>query len=52
MRSVVGSDPGTSGSDMAVAVGLFTASGLVASGIAVKQALEITANLIDAAKKG
>jgi hypothetical protein len=44
--------PGTSGTDMAVAVGLFTASGLVASGIALKQALEITANLIDSAKKG
>ena len=43
---------GTSGVDQAVAIGLFTASGLVASGIAVKNALEIAANLIDAAKKG
>jgi len=44
--------PGTSGVDQAVAIGLFTASGLVASGIAVKNALDIAANLIDAAKKG
>ncbi len=44
--------PNTSGTDQAIAIGVFTAAGLVASGIAVKNALEIAANLIDAAKKG
>jgi len=44
--------PQSSGTDQAIAIGVFTAAGLVASGIAVKNAFEIAANLIDAAKKG
>lgn len=43
--------PHTSGTDQAIAIGVFTAAGLVASGVAVKNAFEIAANLIDAAQK-
>lgn len=48
-ENVPGFKASTSNSDRAIAIGVYSAASLVASGIAVKAAFDIAANLVEAA---
>ena len=51
-ENVPGFKASTSNTDRAVAIGVYSAASLVATGVAAKNAFEIAANLVDAATKG
>jgi hypothetical protein len=50
--NVPGFKASTSNTDRAVAIGVYSAASLVATGVAAKAAFDIAANLVEAATKG
>jgi hypothetical protein len=51
-ENVPGFKASTSNTDRAVAIGVYSAASLVATGVAAKSAFDIAANLVEAATKG